>query len=90
MQTAWRQKTKQDKILFALRLAASVGAFVCALLRLFHVWEQAMNVGMPLLGTAMLIQSVQEWRQDRTSAIINLCAALFVFVCCAVVWSTFY
>jgi len=90
MQTAWKQKTKRDKFLFALRLAASLGAIVCALLRLFHVWEQAMNVGMPLLCTTMLIQSVQEWRLNRTSAIINLCAALFAFVCCAVVWSAFY
>jgi len=90
MQTAWKQKTKRDKILFTLRLTAYVGAFICALLRLFHVWEQAMNVAMPLLGTAMLIQSVQEWRQDRVAAIGNACVALFIFVCCAVVWSALY
>ncbi len=86
MQTAWKQKTKRDKILFALRLAASVGSFVCALLRLFHVWEQALNVAVPLLGTAMLIQAVQEWKQNRFDAILFFCAALFLFISCAVVW----
>ena len=86
MKTAWAQKTKRDKILFALRTAASTGAFVCALLRLCGGWEQALNAAMPLLGTALLLQSVQEWRNDRLAAIFGLCVALFIFVCCAVIW----
>lgn len=86
MKNEWTQWDTGTKVLFLLRVAASIGALICALLRLLHIWEQAMNLGMPLLGTAMLIQSVQEWRKNPVSAVGNLCVALFIFVCCAVVW----
>lgn len=86
MKTAWDPKTKQGKLLFALRTAASAGAFVCALLRLFRVWDRGVDVAIPLLGIALLIQAVQDWKQNRFEAILVFCAALFIFVSSTVVW----
>ena len=86
MQTAWSEKTKQDKVLLVLRLTASVGATVCALLHIFLIWDKALHVAVPLIGIQLLIQSIQEWQKSRVSAILGFCGALFMFVCCAVVW----
>lgn len=86
MQTAWNQKTKLDKVLLFLRLTASVGATVCALLHIFLIWDKALHVAVPLIGIELLIQSIQEWKKNRISAVLGFCAALFMFVCCAVVW----
>jgi len=86
MKTMWAQKTKPDKALLVLRLTASVGAAVCALLHIFLIWDKALHVAVPLLGIELLVQSIQEWRKNRISAVLGFCAALFMFVCCAVVW----
>jgi len=86
MRTAWSQKTKLDKVFLVLRLTASVGATVCALLHIFLIWDKALHVAVPLIGIQLLIESIQEWRKNRISAVFGFCAALFMFVCCAVVW----
>lgn len=86
MKTAWCEKTKPDKIFLVLKLIASVGATICALLDIFLIWDKALHVAMPLLGIELLIQSIQEWQKSRVSAMIGFCGALFIFVCCAVVW----
>lgn len=46
----------------------------------------AINLTAPLMGIVLLIQSVQEWKQQRSVAIFGLCAALFIFGCAIVVW----
>lgn len=86
MQTAWSEKTKQDKVLLILRLTASVGATVFALLHIFLIWDKALHVAVPLIGIQLLIQSIQEWQKSRVSAILGFCVALFLYVSCAVVW----
>lgn len=86
MQTAWKEKTKTDKVLHLLQLTACVGAAICAALNIFLIWDKALHVAMPLIGIELLIQSRQEWRKNRISAILGFCAALFIFICCAVVW----
>lgn len=82
MHTEWNQRTTLDKTLLALRMATSVGTVVCALLQLLGVWNRAINAAVPLMGLSLLFQSVQEWRQNRKTAILSLCVTLFVFACC--------
>lgn len=83
MKTMWAQRTKRDKILSILQIATSDGALVCALLQLTGVWDRAINAAVPLLGLSLLIQSLQEWKQNRKTAVLGLCVALFVFACTA-------
>ena len=75
-----------SKIMLIVRIIASICVVVFATLQLFGVWDKAINLAAPLMGIVLLIQSVQEWKQQRGVAIFGLCAALFIFGCAIVVW----
>ena len=75
-----------SKIMLIVRIIASICVVVFAALQLFGVWDKAINLAAPLMGIVLLIQSVQEWKQQRGVAIFGLCAALFIFGCAIVVW----
>lgn len=74
------------KIMLIVRIIASICVVVFAALQLFGVWDKAINLAAPLMGIVLLIQSVQEWKQQRGVAIFGLCVALFIFGCAIVVW----
>lgn len=80
MKNGFQALSKQDRILTVLRMIVSVLTIVFSLLRLLHVWENATFVAIPLLGVLMLIQGLQEWKRNRTSAILLLVVALFIFI----------
>jgi hypothetical protein len=70
-----------SKILSVTRALATVGVFVLAALQLLRVWDEAINLAIPLLGIVLLIQSAQVWKRQRGAAICSLCSALFIFGC---------
>ena len=72
--------SKQDRILTVVRIVISVLTIIFSLLRLLHVWENATFVAIPLLGVLMLTMGLQEWKRNRTSAILLLVVALFIFI----------
>ena len=74
-----------SKIMLIVRIIASICVVVFATLQFFGVWDKAINLSAPLMGIVLLIQSVQEWKQQRGVAIFGLCAALFIFGCAIVV-----
>lgn len=72
MKSKWNEKSTADKILFVLRIIVSIAVLVCAALQLICVWDDALNVAVPLLSVVILIQSIQEHKeQKKTSAIIG-------------------
>jgi len=78
---AWKTKTKNEKILFITRLVASIIVIVFALLQLLKIWDKAIYVSAPLMGVVLLIQSIQEWKTNRSVAIVGLLCSLFIFIC---------
>lgn len=82
----WNERTWADKVMLVVRIIASFLVVVLAALQLLGVWDKAINLAAPLMGIVLLIQSAQEWKQQRGVAIFGLCAALFVFGCAIVVW----
>lgn len=86
MKRKWRDLSQVDKFMLSVRIAASILVVVFAALQLLGVWDKAINLAAPLMGTVLLIQSVQEWKKQRGVAIFGLCAALFIFGCAIVVW----
>ena len=82
----WNERTWADKVMLVVRIIASFLVVVLAALQLLGVRDKAINLAAPLMGIVLLIQSVQEWKQQRGVAIFGLCAALFVFGCAVVVW----
>ena len=83
--TRWQQKSPLGKLLTVTGIACSVAVIVLALLQLLGVWEDAVRVYMPLTALVMLIQAVENWKQNRTAAVINLCAAIFIAIVCILI-----
>ena len=86
MKRKWRDLSQVDKFMLSVRMVASILVVIFAALQLLGVWDKAINLAAPLMGTVLLIQSVQEWKKQRGVAIFGLCAALFIFGCAIVVW----
>lgn len=77
----WKQKSKNEKFLFITRLIASIIVIVFALLQLLKIWDKAIYVSAPLMGVIMLIQSIQEYKTNRSVAIVSLLCSIFIFIC---------
>ncbi len=72
MKTKWSEKSTADKIMLVLRIVISLVVLVGAALQLTGVWDKALNVAVPLLSMLILIQSIQEHReQKKASAIVG-------------------
>lgn len=80
MKTKWNEKPTADKIMLVLRVVISLVVLVGAALKLTGVWDKALNVAIPLLSVLILIQSIQEHKeQKKASAIIGyVCFAAMV------------
>ena len=63
-----------------VRIFISVVVLVGAVLQITGVWDKVLNVAIPLLSVLILIQSIQEHKeQKKTSAIVGyVCFAAMV------------
>ena len=72
MKTKWNEKSNADKIMLILRIVISIVVLVGAALQITGVWNKALNVAIPLLSVLILIQSIQEHKeQKKASAIVG-------------------
>ena len=72
MKTKWNEKSTADKIMLVLRIVISVVVLAGAVLQIMDVWDKALNVSIPLLSVLILIQSIQEHKeQKKASAIVG-------------------
>lgn len=78
MHNNWKEKSMSEKVILVLRIAVSVCVIILGVLHLLNVCS-AIDVVIPLVGVNLLLQSFQEWRKNRITAIFSLCTALFVF-----------
>ena len=80
MKTKWNEKSNADKIMLILRIVISIVVLVGAALQITGVWNKALNVAIPLLSVLILIQSIQEHKeQKKASAIVGyVCFAAMV------------
>lgn len=76
----WNKKTIFSKILTILRLIISITIIFLALMQIFNVWDKAINVFEPLLGVLMLIQAIENWKTNRSTAYFLLFVAIFMFI----------
>ncbi|MBR3995739.1 MAG: hypothetical protein IKI97_10725 [Clostridia bacterium] len=74
-------KTNREKTYLILKLAFSAGAVLFALVQILGIWDMANCVAMPLLGFALLIQSIQKWRYRRGVGFLCLVAAAILLYC---------
>lgn len=72
MKSKWNEKSIADKIMLILRIVISVVVLIGAVLQITGVWDKALNVAIPLLSVLILIQSIQEHKeQKKASAIVG-------------------
>ena len=76
----WNKKTIPFKILTIFGLIISITIVVLALMQIFNVWDKAINVFEPLLGVLMIIQAIENWKTNRTTAYLSLFVAIFIFI----------
>lgn len=82
MRIKWNERTTADKCLVIFRLIASVAAFIFACLQLFKIYDSAINIAVPLMGLAFLLQAIQERKTNGKSVTVFLyCTAVFIFIC---------
>ena len=85
MKARWKSMTTQDRIINALIIILSVAVIALAALQLLGIWEDSINVYEPLLGVILLLQAKLLWTKNRKIAVMQLCAAGFVFICTFVI-----
>lgn len=72
MKSKWNEKSTADKIMLILRIVISIVVLIGAVLQITGVWDKALNVAIPLLSVLILIQSIQEHKeQKKASAIVG-------------------
>lgn len=64
----------------------SILIIVLAITQILDVWEGAINILELLLGILMLIIAIQNWKDNRKVAILNLIAAIFLFLVAIIVF----
>ena len=79
MRQNWVFMSAFERFLHIARIILSASIVLLSLLQLMDVWNNALNVVVPLMGVLMIVQAVQEWKHHRISALISLFAAAFVF-----------
>ena len=75
----------RDRIINVLIIILSAAVIVLAALQLLGIWENSINVYEPLVGVVLLLQAILFWKKNRKIAVLQLCAAGFIFACAIVI-----
>ena len=86
MKTNWKNAPLLQKVVTIISVLASLSVVVLAVLQIFDVWDQAINVFMPLMGVTMLCQSYMQWNKRRKVAYVSIGTAAFIFLCAIIVF----
>ena len=86
MKTNWKNAPLLQKVVTIISIIASLSVVVLAVLQMFDIWDQAINVFMPLMGVTMLCQTYIQWNNSRKVAYFSIGTAAFIFICTIVVF----
>ena len=84
--TNWKDTPLLHKVVTIISVLPSLSVVVLAGLQMFNVWDQAINVFMPLMGVTMLCQSYMQWNNSRKVAYFSIGTAVFIFICAIIVF----
>lgn len=82
----WNQKTLPFKILTLIGVIISITVVILAFMQIFNVWDKAINIFEPLLGVLMLIQTIENWKTNKSIAYFSLFVAIFIFVVAIIIF----
>ena len=81
MKSKWKDVPMSQKIVTILSILISLSVVVLAVLQMFDIWNQAINICVPLMGITMLCQAYIQWNANRKVAYFSIGTAVFVFIC---------
>ena len=86
MKTKWKETPLIHKIITVVSIIIALSVVVLAILQVFDIWIQAINLCVPLMGVNLLCQTYIQWNTSRKTAYFSLACAAFIFVCAIVVF----
>ena len=86
MKTKWKDAPLIHKIVTGVSIIVALAVIVLAILQMFDIWTQAINLCVPLMGVNLLCQTYIQWNTSRKTAYFSLGCAVFVFACAIAVF----
>lgn len=86
MNTKCKEAPILHKTVTVISILASLSVVVLAMLQMFDIWNQAINICVPLMGVTMLCQAYMQWNNSRKIAYFSIGTAAFIFICAIVVF----
>ena len=86
MKTKWKETPLSHKIITVFSVIVSLAVVTLAVLQIFDIWTQAVNLCVPLMGINLLCQTYTQWNTSRKTAYFSLGCAVFVFACAIAVF----
>ncbi len=86
MKTKWKDSPLSHKIITVFSVIVSLAVVTLAILQIFDIWTQAINLCVPLMGVNLLCQTYTQWNTSRKTAYFSLGCAVFVFACAIAVF----
>jgi len=86
VKTNWGNTPTSNKIVTIISILASLSTVVLAVLQMFDIWNQAINICVPMMGVTMLCQSYMQWNTSRKVAYFSIGTAAFIFICAIMVF----
>lgn len=86
MKTKWKDSPLSRKIITVFSVVVSLAVVTLAILQIFDIWTQAINLCIPLMGVNLLCQTYTQWNTSRKTAYFSLGCAVFVFACAIAVF----
>jgi len=86
MKTKWKDSPLSHRIITVFSIIVSLAVVTLAVLQMFDIWNQAVNLCVPLMGVNLLCQTYTQWNTSRKSACFSLGCAVLVFACAIAVF----
>ena len=86
MKTRWKYVPLTHKVVSGVSIIVALSVVVLAILQIFDVWTQAINLCIPLMGVNLLCQTYTQWNTSRKTAYFSLGCVVFVFACAIAVF----
>ena len=86
MKTKWKDTPPLHKVITVFSVIVSLAVVTLAVLQIFDIWTQAINLCVPLMGVNLLCQTYMQWNTSRKTACFSLGCAVFVFACAIAVF----
>ena len=86
MKTKWKDTPPLHKVITVFSVIVSLAVATLAVLQIFDIWTQAINLCIPLMGVNLLCQTYMQWNTSRKTAYFSLGCAVFVFACAIAVF----